>query len=412
MSSQYSLSDVFNECLHEKQRAKTLARGQTDDAKQTIYVESWKALNTWIETRICKKKGAEVPMLGTFSWETKIAGDGRVFSRPIFVMSESFIKDHKVRRQRVHMAPNIEKGQEINYSQLAIKFSKNLTKDMVFSGSRDIIKKIGDYVDRSYDFEIEFSFGTLKSRERKVRFEFNQTRLAQILPESMRIGTLPQEEAGAYDEEASTNGSMSENQNRNHNQQVEYQQQQQPVSRLSTAPLPQQITVPKLSLKGATTGKPSSAGNISTLPSINNNNAATFSNTSDNQMSQGQEDEPRSQGGVTFTNTMALEDTMQEMQEGGGAMGAMEEESGDAAMTNSGRYVLMNMLIELCLTWLSYLSMPMCLSWLSHRGLLSSGALESQCRSSSIDSYSNNIASIIHILISTFTTTTTTTTTT
>ena len=72
-------------------------------------------------------------------------------------------------------------------------------------------------------------------------------------------------------------------------------------------------------------------------------------------------------------------------------------------------------LIELCLTWLSYLSISLCLrimSWLSYRGLapiLSSGALESQCRSGLLLSYPaiSNFTSIIPILISTSTTTTT-----
>ena len=184
----YNLDNIISEVLSEKGRVVSVARGQTAENKETIYRESWGALNAWIETKLAKKKGAEVPMLGSFTWELKHQGDGRVMSRPIFLMSDSFVKDHGVKRQRIHKSPDIVKAEEINYSKLAIKYSKSLSKDMVFSGTRDIIKKIGDFVDRSYEFEVEFSFGTLKSKEKKVRFEFNQSRLAAILPENMRIG--------------------------------------------------------------------------------------------------------------------------------------------------------------------------------------------------------------------------------
>lgn len=192
MSSCYTLSHVLEEVLAEKARVRTISRGQTTGAKVEIYSESWGSLNAWIESRLCKRKGANVPMLGSFTWEVKYGGDGSVFSRPIFIMSDSFIKDHRIRRQRIHAQPNLIPAEEINYSQLAIKFSRTLTKDMISSGTRDIMKKIGDFIDRGYEFEIEFAFGTLKSKEKTVRFEFNQARLAAILPENLRIGTMPQ----------------------------------------------------------------------------------------------------------------------------------------------------------------------------------------------------------------------------
>ena len=198
MAHGLTLQDVLAEVLAEKARVLTVARGQTPGAKVEIYGEAWRSLNSWIESRLCKRKGASVPMLGSFTWEVKYGGDGNVYSRPIFIMSDSFIKEHRIRRQRVHAQPDLVPPEEINYSKLAIKFSKALTKDMIFTGTRDIIKKIGDFIDRGYEFEVEFAFGALKSKERVVRFEFNQARLAAILPENLRIGTMPQQPMG-YD---------------------------------------------------------------------------------------------------------------------------------------------------------------------------------------------------------------------
>jgi hypothetical protein len=60
--------------------------------------------------------------------------------RPLFLIADSFVKSNRVRQQRIHYFPKTALNEEINYSKLAIKFSKNLTKDMVFSSLRDIIR--------------------------------------------------------------------------------------------------------------------------------------------------------------------------------------------------------------------------------------------------------------------------------
>ena len=106
--------------------------------------------------------------------------DGEKQCRPIFIVSDSFVKENNVQRPKTRFAPILSKTEEINYSKLAIKFSKSLTKDMIFSGLRDIFHKIGEYVKRSYEFSIEFSFGTLLSKERRIRFDFNFLRLTQV----------------------------------------------------------------------------------------------------------------------------------------------------------------------------------------------------------------------------------------
>jgi hypothetical protein len=51
---------------------------------------------------------------------------------------------------------------------------------MVFAGLRDTVKKIGDFIDRGYEIEIPFTFGTLYAKERRVKFEFNLSRLQEV----------------------------------------------------------------------------------------------------------------------------------------------------------------------------------------------------------------------------------------
>lgn len=100
--------------------------------------------------------------------------------RPIFIISDTFVKNFKVKRERIHKLPRTTAIEEVNYSLLAIKFSKTLTKDMVFTGVRDIVRKIGDFIFRGYEICIDFTFGQLISKERRVKFEFNINRLQQV----------------------------------------------------------------------------------------------------------------------------------------------------------------------------------------------------------------------------------------
>lgn len=114
--------------------------------------------------------------------------DGETHCRPIFILTDDFVKIHRVRRQRIHHVPQLTPLEEINYSLLAIKFSKVLTKDMVFAGLRDIFRKMGEFITRGYEMEIAFTFGVLRAKESKVKFIFNQSRLLQILPENIEPG--------------------------------------------------------------------------------------------------------------------------------------------------------------------------------------------------------------------------------
>lgn len=122
-------------------------------------------------------QGADVSPLGVFSWELQHNNDK---TRPVFIVSDSFVKLHRIRRPRTFVEPIIAPAEFLNYTNLAIKWSRCLTKDMAFSGVRDILKKIGHYIDRCYEFEVAFSFGTLRSKDRRVKFEFNIGALTKV----------------------------------------------------------------------------------------------------------------------------------------------------------------------------------------------------------------------------------------
>ena len=55
-------------------------------------------MNVWIESRMSKRKGAEVGSFGTFTWELKTNENGDDEMRPLFLIADSFVKDHRVKQ--------------------------------------------------------------------------------------------------------------------------------------------------------------------------------------------------------------------------------------------------------------------------------------------------------------------------
>lgn len=125
--------------------------------------------------------------------------DGETHCRPVFNLSEIFIRNYHIKRKRTHQlilagllgpAPQLTPVEEINYSQIAIKYSPNLTKDMIFSGLRSIIRQIGEYLRRGEELEINFTFGKLIGKNYRVKFLFNMNRLLEIIPENLEPGVF------------------------------------------------------------------------------------------------------------------------------------------------------------------------------------------------------------------------------
>ena len=138
--SVYTISHIVNEIIDERSKMASTKSGNKamqTDAKVEIYWESWTILNAWIESQLVKRAGATIPLLGSFTWEDR----GSLF-RPIFLLSEHFIKTYHVKQQKSHKKLNTMACEDINYSKLAIKYSTNLTKDLVFAGVRDIVLRL------------------------------------------------------------------------------------------------------------------------------------------------------------------------------------------------------------------------------------------------------------------------------
>jgi len=145
---------------------------RTFTKKREIISNCFDVLDEWILSLLKNKKGAEVPNFATITWEIIDGRNSEKKMRPVFIPKMDFIKGHQILYQPPIVEPNVVTSEEINYTKLAIKFSNSLTKDIVFSGVRCLLRKIGEVCGLGREVTIEFSFGTLKSRERRLAFEF------------------------------------------------------------------------------------------------------------------------------------------------------------------------------------------------------------------------------------------------
>jgi hypothetical protein len=147
----------------------------------------WGAYNEWILEQMLKRKGAASPLC-VLSWEfysksTK-ADDDEAYQmrcRPAFVLDEGFKRNFSISKLKIAKSafpPTLSASEAINFHKLALRYSSDLTKDMIFSGFRDIMRKIGELLQNGKKLKIEFSVGMLvSSRERKIAFDFDNEAL-------------------------------------------------------------------------------------------------------------------------------------------------------------------------------------------------------------------------------------------
>ena len=235
----YSIEHVMDECVNEK------SKGLAPGVKREQYEETWNALNTWLKTRLYKRKGAELSFLGTFTYELRAEDDGTVSSRPIFLLNDGFVKDFNIKRQRISYTPKTVKNEKINFSKIAIKYTPSLTKDMVFSSVRDLMRKIGDFAYRGYEFEIPLSIGTIKGKERRIKFIFDSIIEDNIALDIDSLEDADMTMASTINEERN----MKEMENlKNDNQNEEFTEEAPSSSSSSSAVLANKPIIPPLEL--------------------------------------------------------------------------------------------------------------------------------------------------------------------
>lgn len=206
----YTFKQLIHDCCSSK---RSRIQGTTKE-KEEILKEVWASLNSWVLSRFSKGKVSVVSStlaylqslillkgvnIGTFAritWETCTVRRNMEKKRPIFLLSESFARNNGMPFKRKLVAPKLEPMEDINFTKLAIKFSRNLTKDTVFSGVRDLIQKLGQVIGSGRRVAIDMDIGKLIAKNRSVHLVFDPNQfprdIASLVTPSI-LGAPPSE---------------------------------------------------------------------------------------------------------------------------------------------------------------------------------------------------------------------------
>ncbi|CAN0277808.1 unnamed protein product, partial [Discosporangium mesarthrocarpum] len=160
-------------------KGKPVGISQLGRSREPLW-KAWGILNQWALEKLQHREAIDVPSFARVGWQRfrKLSGEMRI--RPVFVLNHSFCRTHGLPFKRLLVQPTFTRPVEvINFTKLAIRYSQNLTKDMVYGALREIFRGIGDAISKGLHVGICFSFGVLEVHEGKVHFSFDPVSLAK-----------------------------------------------------------------------------------------------------------------------------------------------------------------------------------------------------------------------------------------
>jgi hypothetical protein len=176
-----TLKRLISECAVKDWRTRRVPRGIPEPERRRIYEEIWMALNLWLRAALEQGRGGHIPNFARFCWGSGRAsldhgagGAGASKTRPVFLLDPGMARDFgaKAWRKPVKHA-KVSKVQEMNFTELAIRWSTILTKDLVFSGLRDMLARLRAAIKAGCKCKVRFGCGKLLVKEGKVAFVFD-----------------------------------------------------------------------------------------------------------------------------------------------------------------------------------------------------------------------------------------------
>ncbi|KAG3073329.1 hypothetical protein PI124_g4483 [Phytophthora idaei] len=175
--SLYTLKHLLNDCSTRLSRTKFAAEKNRETLEDV-----WRAFNDWIESRFNQGKGVHIATFATITWEMFTNSRNQPKLRPIFFLSDTFIKTFVLSQKRPPLSSaNLASLEDINFTKIAIKFSRNLTKDLVFCAIRDMVQKIGMVASTGVPMSIAFNFGRLIAKNRCISVLFDPLKFPRAL---------------------------------------------------------------------------------------------------------------------------------------------------------------------------------------------------------------------------------------
>jgi len=151
------------------------------DMHKDILDEAWAAISRWILTTMRQRKGVHIPSLCKITWEFMSGPSNEVRVRPVFILTEAFIRGLRLASFRKPELPsNCAACEDLNLSQVSIKYSETLTKDVLFVAVRDIVRKISEHVASGHSLNVALEVGKLCAKGRRVWFDFDASAFADM----------------------------------------------------------------------------------------------------------------------------------------------------------------------------------------------------------------------------------------
>lgn len=159
-----------------QRRGKLGSKEGADSAQD--YQEVWSTFGSYVRSCLEQRRGLQLNSFCKIGWtiQKKL---GKTAYRPYFHFSDSFIRSYLPEAARKHaasVAGDLCSFEDFNFSKAALKFSKQLTKDQVFTMLRALVQRIGDSIADGREMEIGLSdVGKFVCRsDREPRFIFAQ----------------------------------------------------------------------------------------------------------------------------------------------------------------------------------------------------------------------------------------------
>lgn len=136
-----------------------------------------------------------IATFATISWESTADARGHAKLRPALLLSDTFLRTYALAQKAPRVAAELLAPlEDINFTKIAIKFSRSLTKDLVFCGVRDLLQRIGQVAGSGAPLSVAFCFGRLVAKNRCVSVLFDVQRVPRALEEQVArsaLGTPP-----------------------------------------------------------------------------------------------------------------------------------------------------------------------------------------------------------------------------
>jgi len=157
-------------------------KGASDGVTAHDFSEVWTAMARYATACMEQKRGLHLQPLCKLGWlvePARVGSNAAPKYRPHFQLTEQFCRSSAMTQAAAQKLCKPPAGElcpfeDFNFSKAAIKFSNQMTKDQVFSGTKALVQRLAEVVADGRDVQILFGdLGTLVCRgDREPHFTF------------------------------------------------------------------------------------------------------------------------------------------------------------------------------------------------------------------------------------------------